>query len=499
MKKVFGKKILAVLVALVVLIAGAVIAKPMLAQISDSPSGNTKTVPADRAGVKVSTNTEVNEESISKTETVYVKVNPDGSVKDTTVVNWFHFDDAVPAQLTDPVKLDNVKALNGSFTVKNSAEGVILTNLEEGKKDIFYSGQTSKNLPVKTEIKYYLNGREIKPKELVGKTGEVKIVIDLKNQMKSWENISYGNSGRATPVKKEIYTPLVTMISLELPIETFSHVEAPDGMITVVGQTMNVNWMLFPYPDAQAVLTMHAEDFTMGSMQMVVKPQMPPLSDYEEQKSKLEELSAGLQELDQAMQQVETGSDQLASGQTQITDGIAKIQQGLKELVLLSQAEEKLASGALLINNSLLQAVQPYKENPLAKDLAEPLVAALQKQQELLKAMVEGGTIDNQSIPAMSTGTSGLQTAQNAIDQLGAGLEKSSSGTRQLNEAIRQIRAQGIAKIQSGVNATLDELDIGLAQIKIMKEKVDQFDSFMGKGQNIKSSVQFIIQTEELK
>lgn len=498
MNKKSNQKIIITVVALVVLIAGALIAKPMLA--NNSGSEHKTIAKASMTEVKqLSSNQDVTADSISKNETVYAKLNADGTVKDTTVVNWFHFSKDVPAQLTDPVQLKQAKALNGSFTVKSNADGISLSNLETGKKDIFYSGQTGKTLPIKTSFKYYLDGKQINPKELPGKTGDVKIVIDLSNQMKSMENISYGSGATAGSSKKEIYTPLVTMVSMELPIETFSDVQASDGLVTVVGETMKVNWMLFPYPDAQAVLTMHAQDFRLGSAQMVVQPMMPPLSDYEGQKNKLEELNNGLTEMDKAMQQVESGSQQLADSQTKIKDGLTTVQQGTAKLILLNQAEEKMAAGALQICNGVLQAVQPYADNPTAGNMVKPLIAALQKQQEVLKTMVEGGTINEQKVPPMSTTSSSLQMAQTALGKLAEGSEKSSAGARQMHDAVGQIRTQGISKMQSGVSGTLQELNVGLGQIKIMQNKVDHFDTFIGKDPNVQGSVQFIIQTEELE
>ena len=499
MKNLFNKKLATAMILLLVLLVGVALAKPMWAKPLSSTPENQKISTTNKLANKHD-NTAQPEAAgaISKNETVYAKIKANGAVKDTTVVNWFHFDGAVPAQLNDPVKLGQVKALNGSFTVQSSPTGVSLKDFEPGKQDIFYSGRTDKALPVKTEIQYYLDGQAIKSEELPGKSGEVKIVIDLANQMHSQEAITYNNGDQMASSSKEIYTPLMTMISLELPIEQFSNVEAPEGLVTVVGQTMKVNWMLFPYPDAQAVLNMQAENFQLGSIQMVVQPKMPPLPDIDAQKSKLEEMHQGLGEVDKALQEAENGSAQLASGQTKIKNGIVRIQDGTGKLILLNQAEEKIAAGALQINNGLLQAVQPYADNPTAANLVKPLLAALQKQQELLKSMVEGGEINGQKVPAMSTNSSALQMAQTALGQLAEGSDKSSAGAQQLHEGIGQIRAQGINKMQSGVTNSLNELNIGLGQKKIMEAKVNSFDSFLGKDSDVKGSVQFIIQTDEL-
>ncbi|MBP1762648.1 MAG: hypothetical protein H6Q64_2190, partial [Firmicutes bacterium] len=263
MKKLFNKKIMIVLLVALVL-AGAAI--PIYGKIAVSTTANTKenftaiakSTADNDATVKATA--DFNAADTTKNETVYAKLDPVGNVKDTTVVNWFHFNGTVPASINDPVALSNDKALNGNFVVSKSDTEVKISSLDATMKDIYYSGQTQKELPVKIKINYYLNGKTIEPKDLAGKSGDVKIIFSADNLTGSTENLEYKDAGGKSAVaQKEIYTPLVTMISLDLSAEKFSNVEAPDGMITVVGETMKVNWMLFPYPSSSVALTMHTD------------------------------------------------------------------------------------------------------------------------------------------------------------------------------------------------------------------------------------------------
>lgn len=48
-------------------------------------------------------------------------------------------------------------------------------------KDIYYQGTSDKNLPVSMKVTYYLDGKEISPKKLVGKSGKVKIRYEYEN------------------------------------------------------------------------------------------------------------------------------------------------------------------------------------------------------------------------------------------------------------------------------------------------------------------------------
>ncbi len=497
MKKLSNKKI-AILIAMV-LILGLAISTPMLAKTISSSSAKHKVAAASQDEVnKVKESPAIPVGDISKNETVYAKLDSNGTVQDTTVVSWFHFDAGVPAGLNDPVKLSNPKALNGSFKVENAGDGIKLSELAQDKKDVFYSGQTDKALPVNSKISYYLDGKAIKPEQLIGKSGDVKIVVSIENQLKSQESIAYNSSGKELSSSKAIYTPLMTMVSVDLPIENFSNVEAPDGIVTAVGETMKVNWVLFPYPDSEATLTMKADKFELGAINMVVQPKMPPIPSLD-MEGKLNELNDGLGKLDETLQQVEAGSQQLAAGQSKLADGIIKVKEGTGKLILLSKAEEQLAQGALLINSKLIEALQPYADSPSAAAMVKPLLAGLDKQKSVLNTMVQGGEMNGQTLPPMSAASGSLQTAQGALTQLADGAETSRQAAEKMHSGIGQIREQGITPIKSGLSKSLDDLHIGECQKAIMERKVNNYDTFMGKDRNITGRVQFIIQTEELK
>lgn len=496
MKKLSHKNI-ALIIAMVAVL-GLAFATPMLAQTVHKTPEKQKVAQAQKETASQANKASADAKGdVSKNETVYVKLNANGAVKDTTVVSWFHFDGSVPENIKDPVQLEQIKALNGSFKVKKSADGVVLSELND-QKDIYYSGKTKQALPIKTEIQYYLNGQLVNPELLPGKSGDVKIVVRIDNQMKSRESLAYTSAGQVQHTAREVYTPLMTMVSVDLPIEKFSQVDAPEGMVTVVGETMKVNWVLFPYPEAEAVLTMQAKDFEMDAINMVVQPKMPPLPEID-MESKLSELSEGITQLDQALQQVEDGSKQLADGQSKLADAIHKIKSATGQLIALNKAEEQLAQGALLINGKMIASIQAYADHPAVGGIIKPLLDGLEKQKSMLTTMVQGGEVNGQNLPPMSTTSSSLESAQDALGQVAAGSESSRQAAEKLSNGIGQIRQQGINSIQSGIDQSVNELHIGEAQKRVMENKVDRFDTFMGKDANVKGKVQFVIQTEELK
>lgn len=436
---------------------------------------------------------------ITKNETVYVKLAPNGDVKDTTVVSWLHFADDVPGEVVDPVHLEQAKALNGPYKVEDVPEGIRVSGLEAGKHDVYYSGSTDAKLPVAVAVDYYLDGQKIAPAELAGKSGQVRMVFKMNNHLVKHAGINYTNAdGTQAVAGKEIYTPLAAMISLDLPADRFSDVEAQEGMVTAVGETMKVNYILFPYPSATASICMKAENFKLDGINIVIQPHMPPLPDLSSG-DKLNQLYAGLGKLDGAMAKLEAGSDELAGGQDQITAGLKLLQAGTDQLILLNQAEEKLAQGALMINGLMLEGVKPLADNPGAPDQVKSLYAGLQKQNELLSTMVKGGKIEESELPPMSTASAGLGQARDGLVELIKGSEKSQAGAGKLHQGVTDVRSQGVKPLSEGVAASLNEVRIGQGQISLMEESVQKYDSFLGKPAGSQGRVQFIYQIDPVK
>ena len=118
---------------------------------------------------------------ISKEETVYVNAAADGTPEDITVSDWLK-NSASAGDLSDESDLKDIKNVKGDETFEQ--DGSNLTwNTED--KDIYYQGTTNKDLPVSMEIKYYLDGVQVSPSDLGGKSGHLKIEVNYTNKVKN--------------------------------------------------------------------------------------------------------------------------------------------------------------------------------------------------------------------------------------------------------------------------------------------------------------------------
>lgn len=114
-----------------------------------------------------------------KTETVYATLDNSGAVQNISVTDWIHTD-TPEVYLRDVTDLENVTNVK-SDTEPYFKDGGLFWNMPT--TDLYYRGTSNKTLPVSISIKYYLNDEEIAASDLAGKSGKVKIEIQMTNNI----------------------------------------------------------------------------------------------------------------------------------------------------------------------------------------------------------------------------------------------------------------------------------------------------------------------------
>ena len=142
------------------------------------------------------------EGNVTKEETVYVNLDNKGDIKDSISSIWLHSDSPLES-VEDKSTLEEVTNVKGD-EVPIVEDGKLIWKTDE--KDIYYQGKTDKELPIKTEIKYYLNGELVEPEDIVGKSGDIRITIKIENRDK-----------RGT-----IYAPYMVATAVDLPMDKFT-------------------------------------------------------------------------------------------------------------------------------------------------------------------------------------------------------------------------------------------------------------------------------------
>ena len=451
-------------------------------------------------------------EGAEKEETVYVFTDANGKQKSMTVSNWLKNKDGAD-KLYDNSILQNIENVKGDEPFTQN--GDILT-WNAGGNDIYYQGTTDKAAPITQKITYYLDGKEIAPEDLAGKSGKVKIHID------------YDNSEKYS----DVFVPFTTMTGIIFSNDNVKNVEVDNGSVISEGKNTVVVGMAFPglsdslqsaKDDAEHLLdeteasqkskdrirdleipdsveiTMDATDFKMSTCMTMV---FSGLFDDDEELE--EDHDSMLKDMDEKIADLEKDGADLADGAGKLSDGINEATDGSKEL---ADGAGELASGIKEYTDGVSQV------NDGADQLADGTDTLVDQLPELtsgLKTYTQGvaqadaglGTIVD-GLPELTGGTSdlssGLTAFSGGLSTLTDGLSKLKDGTQRLDDQSQSLKegvkdlSDGAAQLQEGIKnytAGVDALKAGtgdlLAEDKLPKLSAtaknvsEGFDKYVG-------------------
>lgn len=109
-----------------------------------------------------------------KNEMVYIILDKTEK-KQKVIVNDRIINKQCLDEIKDLTSLDNLKLIKGDATFTKDLNNV---TWNANKEDIYYTGETDKEIPVNISIKYYLNENEVTYEQLQGKSGKVTIRFD---------------------------------------------------------------------------------------------------------------------------------------------------------------------------------------------------------------------------------------------------------------------------------------------------------------------------------
>ena len=118
------------------------------------------------------------ESAPSKEETVYIFTDASGNQTKVLVSDWLKNSDN-ESEIKDATTLKDVTNVKGDETYSQGSGDEIIWNSDGN--DIYYQGTTDKETPISVKITYTLDGKEISPQELAGKSGKVVIRYDYTN------------------------------------------------------------------------------------------------------------------------------------------------------------------------------------------------------------------------------------------------------------------------------------------------------------------------------
>lgn len=246
--------------------------------------------------------------ALTKDETVYSNLNKDGSNFKTVVVN--HLYNSEDEEMQDITKLKDILNINGKekFTLNNE-------NLSWQNKgnEIFYQGTIEKDLPITTEITYYLNGEKIEESKLKNKKGNIKIEIKFTNT--DSHNV-YVNGRTQT-----LYTPFVVTLGTVMQNKNISNLEISNGKILNTGSKNFVVGLSSPglyesldleeLKDLDKItISYDTKSYKSNTFYIVATPKLMDTTDLDVF-NKLDEVYSSVDSLQSNMNQIEDGSNKI--------------------------------------------------------------------------------------------------------------------------------------------------------------------------------------------
>ena len=295
---------------------------------ADSTTDSSKD--ADDIADKLMDSVSLKDNDADKDESVYLISDANGNVNKTIVVDHLKNKDKKDT-LEDASNLSDIENVKGKEKFTQSGDKL---TWQAGGKDIYYQGTATEEPPVTQKVTYYLDGKEISPEDLAGKSGKVKIRFDYTNTTSYTETVN--------GEKQTVSVPFAAITGLVLG-DGFENIEVTNGKAEVSDSSSVVLGYALPglknslgikdkdldgdvnIPEYME-MTADVKNFSMpAAMTFVVNA-----SDYVSTDGiDTSDLDDMINDLKDASTQLQDGSKTLAEGTDTLSDGLSTLQSKL--------------------------------------------------------------------------------------------------------------------------------------------------------------------------
>lgn len=412
---------------------------------ADSTTGSSKD--ADDIADKLMDSVSLKDNDADKDESVYLISDANGNVNKTIVVDHLKNKDKKDT-LEDASNLSDIENVKGKEKFTQSGDKL---TWQAGGKDIYYQGTATAEPPVTQKVTYYLDGKEISPEDLAGKSGKVKIRFDYKNTTSYTETVN--------GEKQTVSVPFAAVTGLVLG-DGFENIEVTNGKAEVSDSSSVVLGYALPgLKDSLGIkdkdldgdvnipeymeMTADVKNFSMpAAMTFVVNA-----SDYVSTDGiDTSDLDDMINDLKDASTQLQDGSKTLAEGTDTLADGLSTLQSKLGTF----------ASGV----GTLQSGLKAYTDG------VSTLSGGLNTLGNSTGALVSGADKLNSGAGQLASGsatlkdglktyTDGASTLAAGVGNLDAGMDTLKSGTDTLSQSAPSL-VSGVNSLSDGIN-TLDK------------------------------------------
>lgn len=401
--------------------------------------------------------------AFTKDETVYSNAKANGEKYKSIVT--VHLENTEEEKvLKDLTDLLNIENTNGDETFEQNGDTIIWNS---NQNDIYYKGESNKELPVEVSVTYELDGEEIEPEKIAGKSGKVTVTIEFTNRVENekWINGRY----------EKIYTPFVVAAGTYINNENNKNIEIQNGKLINDGsktfaiglafpgmqESLDLSEELYKIPES-IVITMETENFEMNNIINYVTPIKFDDSKLDVVK-KLNDIYSQVDKLQSASNQIEQGAKTLAEGTTtyyqksqEFNQAIGQFSSGMSNA---NSSYSELNTGIKTIESGSKQLQSGSKE------LSDG-TAALNVGVDTMKSQV---TASAGKVPEL---VDGAGQVYNGLEQLYAGINQAANTEN--TEVTEQLT--GLVTVEKTQAGTLMAYNQSLAIAKAGLQAIDTTD-----------------------
>ncbi len=350
-----------------------------------------------------------------KDEVVYAMADASGNIKGVYVVNSF-----TDKSITDYGNYSTVKNLTTSDKIDVTG-GRITVNSSAEK--LYYQGDMdSTDIPWNFEIKYFLDDREYSPSEIAGKSGALKIKINV-TQNKNCDS--------------SFYKGFCLQATVVLDGEKCTNIASNNATIANVGSNKQLSYIIIPDKGANLEITADVKDFEMEAISInALKMNLSLDFESDELSKETDKIKKSAKKLNKGAKKINDASDTLSDGSGKLYDGTQKISDGAGDL---NDGISTLSAGVKEVRTAL-QTVDS-KSKDVTNGSAEVLAALNQIDKSL-----EQIQINTSDIKKLTEASAQIKSG---IDSLVYGLQKTDGG---ISEYYAALNKNGITDINNFVD-----------------------------------------------
>ena len=382
----------------------------------------------------------------------------------TAVISSF----ATTEPVTESQTLDSRTDLGASSTKTSltRSENVFVITNPDGSENKSFIGNTINNstrdLPVKMHIDYFLDGRSISTDELRGKSGHVKITFTF-NSIETYQ---------------DKIVPFLTVTGLDLDSSKFKNVKIDHGKIisesgdniilagyTFAGikEDLGTDLLSSSFTITADVTDFELKDtYTFATNEIFAELDTTKLST-------VDGLINSVNDLGTTFDRIIAGSTELVHGTNDLATGAAQLSAGANNL---AQGVDQLATGANQLTTGMHQLVD------FNSSIVDKIDSTEAEVTSIIKTIIEEYEIDPNSElisklnsqlrtyyttahTAITTYTGNIKQLSDGADQLKSGLDQLSTGLDQLAAGANEL-SNGANKLNQGAHT----LNTGLSTFK---------------------------------